>query len=585
MIEIFIKSNVLIFAIFSTGFLFNKYLLNFKTNNSYSEISLLGVIILSIISFLLHFFVPLNILVSNFIFIFPLALILKEKFFSKDILKIIKFCLILSVLIVLYLSYSNFYRPDAGWYHIPFSRLISDYKIIIGTASLHPMFGTTSIIQYLSSAFHNSLTGANGVLFANPIILIIFLAFFFENFLKGKQPILKFFSLIVLFTIFIEMNRNSELGNDALGYLYYFYLFYIFLRSIIENKYKENRFKFLSLISVFCFLIKSVYVFAFIFPFYFFIQEKLYKNINNYFNIASLILIAWLLRNIILTGCLIYPMNITCSENLSWYSSNSKFEISAKNTSQFSELHSKGWPDFEDSKQYYLNYEDQIEKKKLFLKRFNWLEDYLNQGRIYNITKKINFLLPVIIVFLLINYCFSKKSRQFFYKKRSLLKKINYKFLSFTSITFTFIILFKLPDARYFFSYLVVSIFLLIIYFFNAENIFSKKKKLKNLSNIFLIILFSIFVIKNTFKIINKSENQTVFPSLHYKDRSYEFVTKKISSGNIFKIYYTDDKYSKFASKKLCVYHKSPCIQNKSITNQFEVKQINGYLVLKLNKY
>ena len=219
MIEIFIKSNVLIFAIFSTGFLFNKYLLNFKTNNSYSEISLLGVIILSIISFLLHFFVPLNILVSNFIFIFPLALILKEKFFSKDILKIIKFCLILSVLIVLYLSYSNFYRPDAGWYHIPFSRLISDYKIIIGTASLHPMFGTTSIIQYLSSAFHNSLTGANGVLFANPIILIIFLAFFFENFLKGKQPILKFFSLIVLFTIFIEMNRNSELGNDALGYL------------------------------------------------------------------------------------------------------------------------------------------------------------------------------------------------------------------------------------------------------------------------------------------------------------------------------------------------------------------------------
>ena len=113
---------------------------------------------------------------------------------------------------------------------------------------------------------------------------------------------------------------------------------------------------------------------------------------------------------------------------------------------------------------------------------------------------------------------------------------------------------------------------------------FSKKKKLKNLSNIFLITLFSIFVIKNTFKIINKSENQTVFPSLHYKDRSYEFVTKRISSGNIFKIYYTDDKYSKFASKKLCVYHKSPCIQNKSITNQFEVKQINGYLVLKLNK-
>ena len=219
----------------------------------------------------------------------------------------------------------------------------------------------------------------------------------------------------------------------------------------------------------------------------------------------------------------------------------------------------------------------------MFLKKFNWLEDYLNQGRIYNITKKINFLLPVIIVFLIINYWSSKKLRRGLNKNSSLLKKINYKFLFLTSIIFTFIILFKLPDARYFFSYLIVSIFINNL-FFNTENIFSKKNKFKNLSNIFLVILFSIFIIKNTFKIINKSENQTVFPNLYYKERSYDFVTKRISSGKIFKIYYTDDKYSKFASKKLCVYHNSPCIQNKSITNQFEVKQINGYLVLKLNK-
>ena len=66
MIEIFIKSNVLIFTIFSTGFLFNKYLLNFKTNNSYSEISLIGVIILGTISFLLHFFITtINIIISK----------------------------------------------------------------------------------------------------------------------------------------------------------------------------------------------------------------------------------------------------------------------------------------------------------------------------------------------------------------------------------------------------------------------------------------------------------------------------------------------------------------------------------------
>ena len=69
-----------------------------------------------------------------------------------------------------------------------------------------------------------------------------------------------------------------------------------------------------------------------------------------------------------MTGCLIYPLNFTCSDKLSWYSSDSKFEISAKNTSQFSELHSKGWPDFSEEKQYYLNYDDQLSDKNDFLK-------------------------------------------------------------------------------------------------------------------------------------------------------------------------------------------------------------------------
>ena len=49
-------------------------------------------------------------------------------------------------------------------------------------------------------------------------------------------------------------------------------------------------------------------------------------------------------------------------------------------------------------------------------------------------------------------------------------------------------------------------------------------------------------------------------------------------------IYYTDNVYSKFASEKLCSYHKSPCIQNRSILDQFNVKKVNGYLILKLIK-
>ena len=483
MIEIFLKSLIIILTVISTGLISNKYFFKFNINQNFSELGLLGIMVLSIISFLLHFFTPLNESISNFIYIFPLILILTERFSRKKILEFSKYSLIFSILIVLYLSYSNFYRPDAGWYHLPFSRLVSDFKIIAGTASLHPMFGTTAILQYLSSVFHNPILGINGILFVNPTILILFLVFFYSNLVKESQPILKFFSLVILFSIFIEMNRNSELGNDAPGYLFYVYLIYAFIRSNLVAGYKNESFKFLSLISVFCFFIKSLYVFAFTIPLFIFIKESLYLRTNNYFHTASFVLIAWLFKNLIITGCLIYPLNFTCSEKLSWYSSESKFEISAKNTSQFSELHSKGWPDFSEEKQYYLNYDDQLSDKNDFLKNFNWLDEYLNQGRIYNITKKIDYLAPVLILFLLISFLKLRKNiRKNFFKINRGLSKINYNFLLYSSLAFTIIVLIKLPDARYFFGYLLVSIFLIIIYFIDTKFLFLKKK-----SQIYLI--------------------------------------------------------------------------------------------------
>ena len=584
MIEIFLISIIIVSTTISTGIIANQYFFKFNIYKNFSELGLLGIVVLSILSFLVHFFTPLNDIISNFIYIFPLSLVLTQKFNRKKILEFSKYCLIFSLFIVVYLSYSNFYRPDAGWYHLPFSRLISDYKIIGGAASLHPMFGTTAILQYLSTVFHNSILGVNGILFVNPTILILFLGFFFNAMMKESQPTLKFLSLLILFSIFIEMNRNSELGNDAPGYLFYFYLIYAFIRSKLVTGFKKDSFKFLSLISVFCFFIKSLYLLALAIPLFVFIKDQLYLKKTNYFYTASFVLVAWLIKNLIITGCLIYPLSFTCSDKLSWYSSESKFEISAKNTSQFSELHSKGWPDFREDKQYYLNYDDQLSDKNNFLKRFNWLSEYLNQGRAHNITKKIDFFIPVIVIFLFLSFLTLKKdTRKNFVKKNRDLKRINYNFLLNSSLLFTTIVLVKLPDARYFFGYLFLNIFLIIIYFFDIKLLFLKNK-ISYVTNVFLIVLFSFFILKNSQKIFLNSESTTPLPKLYSEKIIFDFRTKKITNGNVLNIYYTDSVYSKFASKKLCTYHKSPCIQNRSILDQFNVKNVNGYLILKLIK-
>ena len=97
-------------------------------------------------------------------------------------------------------------------------------------------------------------------------------------------------------------------------------------------------------------------------------------------------------------------------------------------------------------------------------------------------------------------------------------------------------------------------------------------------------ILFSVFLLKNSIKIISHSENTSPLPNLYSNKTIFDFRKKTTDDNNIFNIYYTDNSYSKFASEKLCSYHKSPCIQNRSILDQFNVKKVNGYLILKLIK-
>ena len=85
MIEIFLKSLTIIFTVISSGLISNKYFFRFKINENFSELGILGIITLSTISFLLHFLTPLNTLISNFIYIFPLILIFTEKFSRKKL--------------------------------------------------------------------------------------------------------------------------------------------------------------------------------------------------------------------------------------------------------------------------------------------------------------------------------------------------------------------------------------------------------------------------------------------------------------------------------------------------------------------
>ena len=143
------------------------------------------------------------------------------------------------------------------------------------------------------------------------------------------------------------MNRYSEYGNDNPAHLSLFYL----LSLIIKKDFKIDlsiNFKIITLISLFTFLNKVFFILVLFLPIAIWIKKKFYLD-KKFLPIFSLFFFSiWIIKNIFISGCAIYPVSISCNNNLSWYSDKPKFIIAANNLSQFSELHAKMWSEIVD---------------------------------------------------------------------------------------------------------------------------------------------------------------------------------------------------------------------------------------------
>ena len=339
-----------------------------KTNASnlkdFSEITIIGFIYSSFIALLINFFNPLDLKINTLvILILCLIFFFKRKKFNKKELFILSISIFFSFFVIL-LDTIN--RPDAGMYHLPFIKIINEEKIIFGLANLHARFGHISIIQYASAINNNFLIGDIGILI--PLISIYsFLTFYFLgdilDFLSNNKKqnfnyLSIFFSTMVLLYISYKINRYSEFGNDAIAHLLYFYLV---SKLINYKKIDYLGFNKIYLISVFAILNKFMLIFSILIPVYIFLKDKISFR-KTLFSLPSIFLCLWILRNIITSGCAVYPQINTCFTDLKWFN-----EKEITHMSETSEAWSKDWP----------NSNKEVSIKE-YSKNFNWLNTWKN---------------------------------------------------------------------------------------------------------------------------------------------------------------------------------------------------------------
>jgi hypothetical protein len=493
----------------------------------------IGVIFISSISLILNFFTPLTPLINSIVYtsVIVASTIKKKITLNKENLC---FLIISSFVTFLLIIYSNVNRPDAGLYHLPYTSIINENKIIFGLSNIHFRFGHVSILQYLSAINNNYLFSENGISIPLASIVSFFYLYFFYDIWKvitkkENTNLSNFFSLFVLIYIAFKIARYSEFGNDAIAHLSFFYL----ISCLLKNNIKKINFNKILLISVFAFINKPTLVIIFIIPIIIFVLQNSFefkKILYSLFSLPAFFLYLWLIKNIAVSGCAIYPIKITCIKNLPWTNIQQIVNINVE-----SNAWSKAWPDRIDNN---------ITMGE-FSKNFNWIHAWSKK----HLKHILNIVIPYVTTLFLIILYIKIKFKSTTVKNN---KDFNASFLLclITSGIGTFSFFLFFPLFRYGYSYIVTLISLLFILI--IKNQISVKKNIQ----IFKIILISCFIVimaKQGIRIFSNSKNKP-WPNIYTLDSDSQIFSKKktIINNNFF--YYLANK-----GDQLCMYGKSPC--------------------------
>ena len=144
------KSFLTTLLIYFSGLTFSGIFLNKERERIFFEQIFLGFIFLGFISLFFNFFIPLSKFFNTFYFFFValISFFIFTKFKRKKLLKNLFLIILVSVVSAILIFKSNIFRPDAGLYHLPYTKILNEEKIIIGLTNLHFRFGINNITIY-----------------------------------------------------------------------------------------------------------------------------------------------------------------------------------------------------------------------------------------------------------------------------------------------------------------------------------------------------------------------------------------------------------------------------------------------------
>ena len=559
MLNIFFSSVASSIIVIGFGILFSQFFFNKKIINIDPCIAgLNGFIVVGFLSLFLNFFFPINKILGTFFLFISIIIFAYYLLKINNKKKLIFLILILSFNTFIIIALSNINRPDAGLYHLPFVSILQENKIILGLTNLHYRFGHTSIIQYISAIHNNYLFKKEFLNLPLASLVSFFFYFLFKNFLKflnennETKKISIFF--IIIFSLY-SFNRYSNYGNDAPANIFFLVIIIYLIRINNYQTINQKEFFQISILSIFLITLKPFMTLVLIVPLTLFLlsknKNKIIKNKNFY--ICLFLLVIWFAKNILISGCVIFPIKKTCIKHLDIY--NERITNIASNEA---EAWSKGYPD-----------SDKNLKFDNYISNFNWTDTWFN-NHYKKVEEKLLPLVICLILFFIKN--FFQKSFYSEFRLNNFIENRNLLFVILLSLYCCIFWFLKFPVYRFGLSFL--SSFLILIFVY----LFSSVKKNYSKKFYYIVIIFGLigFYGKNINRIIsyeNVVYNNYPWPKIYTMgddSNNLEKKFKKIKDDkNNFIFYYSGGQE--------CMYSKPPCSNYKN--KNLKLKKIYSYLI------
>jgi len=283
---------------------------------------------------LINFFTGVNSWWINFIFI--LILLFNFKRISRFKFSLEGFINYFVVPALFSVSTFNIgIHSDSHLYHFNYQNWIRSEKLALGLTNISGRFGYSSIYDYISSVFWIEGNAAY-FHFLNLTFFVIFFNFLLINLFNNKKGLLFFSSYFILAYGLLD---NFGFGGGRNGFLYiegigkqdiafaviFFITSILIITSIIKKEISDMEILIASMLVLFSSqlrLLGTTTLILFLFCFFRLLNYRELKIIKilTHFKILILLGPLWVLKNILITGCAIYPVSEKlCFTQLSWY--------------------------------------------------------------------------------------------------------------------------------------------------------------------------------------------------------------------------------------------------------------------------